>query len=111
MTPATATEQRSERTTGPSAIRPFRIIVQDAELSELRRRISTTRWPDRETVPDQTQGVQLATMQALARYWTTDYNWRTCEAKLNALPQYHRDRRSRHSFHSRAFQARQRAAA
>jgi len=88
MTPATATEQRSERTTGPSAIRPFRIIVQDAELSELRRRISTTRWPDRETVPDQTQGVQLVTMQALARYWTTDYNWRTCEAKLNALPQF-----------------------
>ena len=88
MTPATATEQHTERTTGPTAVRQFRIEVPDAELTELKRRISTTRWPDRETVPDQTQGVQLVTMQALARYWATDYDWRKCEARLNALPQF-----------------------
>ncbi|HUK36228.1 MAG TPA: epoxide hydrolase, partial [Vicinamibacterales bacterium] len=62
--------------------------VPETELTELRRRISATRWPDRETVPDQTQGVQLATVQALAGYWATDYDWRKCEAKLNALPQF-----------------------
>src|SRR5262249_33451835 len=56
--------------------------------SELRRRIEATRWPDRETVPDASQGVQLATTQALARYWATDYDWRKCEAELNALPQF-----------------------
>jgi hypothetical protein len=55
---------------------------------ELRRRIDSTRWPDRETVPDESQGVPLATMQELARYWATDYDWRKCEAKLNGLPQF-----------------------
>ena len=62
--------------------------VPEAELAELRRRINATRWPDRETVTDQTQGVQLATTQALARYWATDYDWRKVEAKLNALPNF-----------------------
>jgi pimeloyl-ACP methyl ester carboxylesterase len=69
-------------------VRPFKFKIPDAELADLRRRIEATRWPDRETVPDATQGVQLATMQALARYWATDYDWRKCEAKLNVLPQF-----------------------
>jgi pimeloyl-ACP methyl ester carboxylesterase len=71
-----------------SGIRPLRVNVPEAELAELRKRISATRWPDRETVTDQTQGVQLATTQALARYWATDYDWRKIEAKLNALPNF-----------------------
>src|SRR2546426_1401129 len=71
-----------------AAIRPFRVNVPEAELTELRRRINATKWPDRETVPDASQGVQLATIQRLARYWGTDYDWRKCEARLNALPQF-----------------------
>jgi pimeloyl-ACP methyl ester carboxylesterase len=72
-----------------SSVRPFSAMrVPEAELSELRRRIDATKWPERETVTDASQGVQLATMQALARYWATDYDWRTCEARLNALPQF-----------------------
>ena len=59
-----------------TAIRPFQVNVPEAELTELRRRIKATVWPDRETVTDATQGVQLATVQALARYWATDYDWR-----------------------------------
>ena len=69
-------------------IRRFQVNVADGELAELRKRINATRWPERETVPDASQGVQLATMQALARYWTTEYDWRKCEAKLNALPNF-----------------------
>ena len=71
-----------------AAIRPFRVNVPEAELTELRRRINATKWPERETVTDTSQGVQLATIQKLARYWATDYDWRKCEAKLNALPQF-----------------------
>jgi pimeloyl-ACP methyl ester carboxylesterase len=71
-----------------TAIRPFQVITPEAELTELRRRINATRWPERETVTDATQGVQLATTQALARYWATEYDWRKCEARLNALPQF-----------------------
>src|SRR5437867_3545596 len=71
-----------------NAIRPFRFNVPDAELVELRRRINATIWPERETVMDDSQGVQLATMQKLARYWATDYDWRKCEAKLNTLPHF-----------------------
>src|SRR6202166_3336175 len=71
------------------AIRPFPVAsVPEAELTDLRKRINATRWPERETVPDATQGVQLATIQALARYWTTDYDWRKCEAKLRSLPNF-----------------------
>jgi pimeloyl-ACP methyl ester carboxylesterase len=70
------------------AIRPFTIHVPQAELDELRRRIAATRWPEKETVADQSQGVRLATMEELARYWATDYDWRKAEAKLNALPQF-----------------------
>ena len=69
-------------------IRPFKVHVPEAELTELRRRINNTKWPERETVNDATQGVQLATTQALARYWGTEYDWRKCEARLNALPQF-----------------------
>lgn len=71
-----------------NAIRPFRIDTPKAALIDLRRRISATRWPDRETVTDQSQGLQLSTMRELARYWATDYDWRKCEAKLNSLPQF-----------------------
>jgi pimeloyl-ACP methyl ester carboxylesterase len=70
------------------SIRPFHIAVSEEALVDLRRRITATRWPDRETVNDRSQGVQLATMQALVRYWGTDYDWRKAEAKLNALPQF-----------------------
>src|SRR6476646_468692 len=70
-------------------IRPFQVnAVPEVELTELRRRINATRWTERETVADDTQGVQLATTQALARYCATDYDWRKCEAKLSALPHF-----------------------
>jgi len=88
MTQTSAAPQRSKRVADKNAIHPFRVNVPEAELAELRRRIDATRWPDRETVTDQTQGVQLATTQALARYWATDYDWRKVEAKLNALPNF-----------------------
>src|SRR5712671_3585822 len=77
-----------EQATNKNAIRPFQVNVPEAELTELLRRVNATRWPDRETVPDQSQGVQLATIQALARYWGTEYDWRKVEARLNALPQF-----------------------
>src|SRR5271155_4760418 len=74
--------------TGDDAIRPFRIEVPEEALADLRRRIAATNWPERETVADATQGVQLATIQKLARYWATDYDWSKTEAKLNALPNF-----------------------
>ena len=77
-----------EKRDDTAAIRPFRVNVPEAELDEMRRRINMTRFPDRETVPDQSQGPQLATLQKLARYWATDYDWREIEAKLNALPNF-----------------------
>src|SRR5918993_1445847 len=70
------------------AVRDFRIDVPEEELVDLRRRIEATQWPEKETVADESQGVPLATMQELARYWATDYDWRKCEAKLKALPQF-----------------------
>jgi pimeloyl-ACP methyl ester carboxylesterase len=69
-------------------IRPYNISIPEEALTDLRQRIKATRWPDKETVSDQSQGVQLATMQKLARYWSTDYDWRKCEAKLKALPNF-----------------------
>jgi pimeloyl-ACP methyl ester carboxylesterase len=69
-------------------IRPFQVEIPEEELAELRRRIKATRWPSKELVADRSQGVQLATLQELARYWTTEYDWRKCEARLNALPQF-----------------------
>src|SRR3954466_1340709 len=77
-----------EQAADKSVIRPFHVNVPEAELTELRRRINATKWPERETVTDASQGVQLATIQALARYWATDYDWRKIEAKLNAQPQF-----------------------
>jgi len=68
-------------------IRPFRVDMPDEAIADLRQRIAATRWPTRELVADRSQGVQLATLQELARYWATDYDWRACEARLNALPQ------------------------
>ncbi|MGZ3499633.1 MAG: epoxide hydrolase family protein, partial [Vulcanimicrobiaceae bacterium] len=75
--------------TQQTGIRPFpQVNVPESELAELRRRVGATKWPERETVTDASQGVQLATIQALARYWATEYDWRKVEAKLNALPQF-----------------------
>jgi pimeloyl-ACP methyl ester carboxylesterase len=71
-----------------SQIRPFTIEIPESEIQALRSRVAATRWPDKETVADHSQGVQLATIQELARYWAADYDWRKCEAKLNALPQF-----------------------
>ena len=70
------------------AIHPFQFHAPDEALADLRRRIAATNWPERELVPDASQGVQLATIQELARYWGTEYDWRKCEAKLNVLPQF-----------------------
>jgi pimeloyl-ACP methyl ester carboxylesterase len=89
MTQTTAAQRTSEQAVDKTAIRPFqKVNFPEAELAELRRRINATKWPERETVTDATQGVQLATVQALARYWGTEYDWRKCEARLNALPQF-----------------------
>ncbi len=87
MTQTSATQLSSEQAADKNAIRPFHVDIPEAELTELRRRKNATKWPDRETVTDKSQGVRLATIQELARYWATDYNWRKCGAKLNALPQ------------------------
>ena len=72
----------------PAEIRPFHVDIPDEELADLRRRIAATRWPDKETVTDHSQGVPLAMTQGLADYWATDYDWRQCEAELNSLPQF-----------------------
>src|SRR5262245_20950801 len=69
-------------------IRPFQVNMSDEELTDLRRRVDATKWPEKETVPDASQGVQLRTMRKLARYWATEHDWRKCEAKLNARPQF-----------------------
>ena len=101
MTPSSTTQRSSEQaatrpiyrsvpeqTTDKSAIRTLQVNVPEGDLADLRRRVEATRWPDRETVADATQGVQLETTQALARYWATDYDWRKVEANLNALPNF-----------------------
>jgi pimeloyl-ACP methyl ester carboxylesterase len=87
MTQTSAT-QRSGEQAAKNALRPFHVNVPEAELTEMRRCIQATRWPDRETVADESEGVQLATMRELAGYWATEYDWRKIEAKLNALPQF-----------------------
>jgi pimeloyl-ACP methyl ester carboxylesterase len=88
MTATGATQERSAQATDTNAIRPFHVNVPEANLADLRRRLAATRWPDKETVADQSQGVQLAKLQELVRYWGTDYDWRKAEAKLNAFPQF-----------------------
>jgi pimeloyl-ACP methyl ester carboxylesterase len=82
------TQKESMATRVDAAIRPFRVNIPEKDLVDLHRRLEATRWPERETVSDQSQGVQLATMQKLVRYWATDYDWRKCEAQLNRLPQF-----------------------
>jgi pimeloyl-ACP methyl ester carboxylesterase len=77
-----------DATRADTAIRPFTVNVPKADLVDLRRRIAATRWPTNELVEDRSQGVQLATLRALAEYWTTEHDWRACEAKLNAVPQF-----------------------
>lgn len=74
--------------TNGTAIRPFRVNVPDADLADMKRRLGATRWPDKETVADQSQGAQLATLQALVRYWANDYDWQEAESRLNAFPQF-----------------------
>ena len=71
-----------------TSVRPFRVDMPEESIADLRRRIVATRLPSKELVADRSQGVQLATIQELARYWATDYDWRACEARLNALPQF-----------------------
>ena len=89
MTQTTSTDQRSKQTSDNNAVRPFHVpTVPETDLTELRSRIKATRWPERETVTDATQGVQLKTTQELAHYWAKDYDWRKIEAKLQALPQF-----------------------
>ncbi|MGO9887716.1 MAG: epoxide hydrolase family protein, partial [Solirubrobacteraceae bacterium] len=85
MSATTSTDPAARDNT---AIRPLQVAFSEDELADLRKRISATRWPERETVTDDSQGVPLQTMQDLARYWATDYDWRKCEAKLNALPNF-----------------------
>src|SRR5262245_7075580 len=96
VTPTTGSDRAGDRIAIPpsqakadkTTVRPFRVDVPESELTELKRRLDATRWPERETVADTSQGVPLAPLQDLARYWATDYDWRKCEAKLNALPQF-----------------------
>jgi len=78
----------STNSPGAGAIRPFRVAIPEEAITDLRRRITATRLPSKELVADRSQGVQLATIRELARYWTSEYDWRACEAKLNALPQF-----------------------
>ena len=82
------TQKAPAAASSDTSIRPFQFRASEEALADLRRRIEATRWPERETVADASQGVQLATMQALARYWAGEYDWRRCEAKLNALPNF-----------------------
>src|SRR3984893_5925855 len=85
--PETLTDVARQTGSGPD-IRPLRVSIPEAELADLRRRVKATKWPVNETVNDATQGVQSATMQKLARYWGTDYDWRKAEAKINAVPNF-----------------------
>src|SRR5262245_37836930 len=85
---ATVAPERSKQKAGKDAIRRFRVNFPEAQLTDLRRRIKATKWPDREQVADASQGVQLATTQKLARYWATEHDWGKCEAKLKALPNF-----------------------
>jgi hypothetical protein len=78
----------TEKPSGATEIRPFQVEVPQGDLDDLRQRIAATRWPSRELVDDRSQGVQLSTTQALASFWETEYDWRACEARLNALPQF-----------------------
>src|SRR6266542_2226108 len=82
------TQAKTDRGAGAEAVRPFRVHFPDAALADLKRRITATQWPEKESVSDSSQGVPLATMREFARHWATNYDWRKCEARLNALPQF-----------------------
>ena len=88
MTPLTLSSKPAAAENNDTAIRPFRVTIPEKEIAELRRRIGATRWPTKELVEDRSQGVQLATLKALAHYWATEYDWRKAEARLNAYPQF-----------------------
>ena len=88
MTSALEAQAQTKTEGGSETIRPFKVHFPDEALADLKRRIAATRWPDKETVNDSSQGVQLATMQKLARYWEKEYDWKKCEARLNALPNF-----------------------
>src|SRR5258706_6533381 len=88
MTQSSATHLASEQVADKTAIRPFQFNFPDAELTDLRKRITATKWPERELVMDASQGVQIATMQKLAQYWANSHDWRKCEAKINAVPNF-----------------------
>jgi hypothetical protein len=88
VTQTSTAQPASEQAADKAAIRPFHWNFPDAEVADLRRRVNATKWPDREQVTDASQGVQLATMQKLARYWGRDYDWRKGEAKLKAVPHF-----------------------
>ena len=77
-----------KKTTDATALRPFTVAFPDSALEDLRARLAATRWPEKETVDDASQGVQLATIQAVAGYWETEHDWRKCEAKLNSVPNF-----------------------
>ena len=88
VTQTSATQSATEQVADNTAIRPFHFKAQQADLTDLRKRITATKWPEREQVADAAQGVQLATMQKLAQYWADKHDWRKCEAKLNAVPNF-----------------------
>src|SRR3979409_791062 len=88
MTQASTTQTGSKHANDNNAIRPFHVNVPEADLTELRRRINATKWPEKETVTDASQGVQLATIQVLARYWATEYDWRKIAANMNVVTQF-----------------------
>jgi hypothetical protein len=95
-----------QRPPGVEAVRPFSVDIPEDALVDLRRRIAMTRWPERETVVDQSQGVQLATLRKLGHHWAADYDWRQIESRLNALPQFitELDRLDIHFIHVRSMQ-------
>src|SRR5262249_54486002 len=86
--PRPHTRAETEGSAGADAIKPFRVHFSDEALADLKRRVLATRWPEQDTVADQSQGVPLAMIRELAHHWATDYDWRKAEAKLNALPQF-----------------------
>jgi pimeloyl-ACP methyl ester carboxylesterase len=88
MSESTVSGSRADEPAGDTTVRPFRVTVADEDLADLRRRIAATRWPEKETIDDASQGVQLATIQALARYWGSEYDFGRVEARLNAFPQF-----------------------
>src|SRR3981081_2356085 len=88
MTQTNTTQRGSNQADDKNTIRPFHVSFPESELTELHKRINATKWPERETVTDASQGVQLATIQELARYWASEYDWRACGGRLNALPRF-----------------------